>query len=31
VDLCQREVPEGETNVTRELSFDPFDRAERLP
>ena len=31
VDLCEREVPEGEANATVELSFDPFDRAKRLP
>ena len=31
VDVCQREVPEGEANATVELSFDPFDRAKRLP
>ena len=31
VDVCQREVPEGEANVTVELTFDSLDRAERLP
>ena len=31
MDLCEREVPEGEANAIGELSFNPLDRAERLP
>ena len=31
MDLREREVPEGKADAMGELSFNPLDRAERLP
>jgi hypothetical protein len=31
VDLCEREMPEGEPNTFAELAPDTFDLPERLP